>query len=119
MDASSESNELRFYFDESVELAVSEQLAAGGLDVVSAHSLNLLGDADRNHLERATEMGRTLCTYDADFLRLANTGAKHAGIIYAHQQKASIGGWVREIRALHARRKAEDLTDQVVFLSMR
>jgi predicted nuclease of predicted toxin-antitoxin system len=119
MDASSESNELRFYFDESVELAVSEQLAAGGLDVVSAHSLNLLGDADPNHLKRATEMGRTLCTYDADFLRLANTGAKHVGIIYAHQQKASIGGWVREIRALHARRKAEDLTDQVVFLSMR
>ena len=29
-------SELRFYFDESVELAVSSQLAAAGLDVVSA-----------------------------------------------------------------------------------
>lgn len=68
------SSELRLYFDESVELAVSEQLAAGGLDVVSAHSLEVLGDEDRNHLERATAMGRVLCTYGADFLRLASEG---------------------------------------------
>ena len=119
MDASSESSDLRFYFDESVELAVSEQLDAGGLDVVSAHSLDLLGDDDRNHLERATEMGRVLCTYDADFLRLASEGVEHAGIIFAQHQKASIGGWVREIRALHARLKSEDVHGQVIFLSMR
>jgi hypothetical protein len=42
-------------------------------------------------------MGRVLCTYDADFLRLAQTQPEHAGIIYAQQQKASVGGWVREI----------------------
>ena len=119
MDASSGSNELRFYFDESVELAVSEQLAAGGLDVVSAHSLNLLGDDDRNHLQRATDMGRVLCTYDADFLRLASEGAAHPGIIFARQQKASIGGWVREIRSLHMRLHVADLVGQVIFLSMR
>jgi hypothetical protein len=119
MAGSSASSELKFYFDESVELAVSEQLAAGGLDVVSAHSLDLLGDEDRNHLERATAMGRVLCTYDADFLRLAGEGMEHAGIIYAQQQKASIGGWVREIRAIYARLQAEDIAGQVVFLSMR
>ena len=102
MADSSASNKLTLYFDESVELAVSEQLAAGGLDVVSAHSLETLGDDDRNHLERATGMGRVLCTYDADFLRLAAEGVEHAGIIFAQQQKASIGGWLKEIRALHA-----------------
>lgn len=83
MGVSSGSNELTYYFDESVELAVSEQLAAGGLDVVSTHSLDLLGDDDRNHLERATAMGRVLCTYDADFLRLASEGVEHSGIIFA------------------------------------
>jgi predicted nuclease of predicted toxin-antitoxin system len=112
-------SEIRFYFDESVELAVSEQLAAGGLDVVSAHSLEALGEKDPAHLERATEMGRVLCTYDADFLRLAKTQLEHAGIIYAQQQKASVGGWVREIRAIHARLTAEEAQNQVIFLSLR
>jgi hypothetical protein len=114
---SSASSDLKLYFDESVELAVSEQLAAGGLDVVSAHSLEVLGDDDRNHLERATALRRVLCTYDADFLRLASEGVEHAGIIFAPQQKASIGRWVREIRALHARLHAEDVLGQVIFLS--
>ena len=117
--ASSALSDLKYYFDESVELAVSSHLTAGGIDAVSAHSLDLLGDTDRNHLERAAEMGRVLCTYDADFLRLAAEGAEHAGIIYAQQQKASIGGWVKEIRALHARLSAVDMHSRVIFLSLR
>jgi predicted nuclease of predicted toxin-antitoxin system len=117
MDASSGSSELTYYFDESVELAVSEQLAASGLDVISAHSLEALGDDDLNHLQRASAMGRVLCTYDADFLRLAADGAEHCGIIFAQQRKATIGGWVREIRALHARFQSDELIGQVVFLS--
>jgi len=112
-------SDLRFYFDESVELAVSSQLAAAGLDVVSAHSLDQLGDSDPNHLARATEMGRVLCTYDQDFLRLAAEGASHSGIIFAPQQKASIGGWVREIKAIHAQMQAEDIQGHIVFLSIR
>lgn len=97
MGISSGSSELAYYFDESVEPAVSEQLAAGGLDVVSAHNLDLLGHDDRTHLARATDMGRVLCAYEADFLRLASAGVQHNGIIYAQQRKASIGGWVKAI----------------------
>jgi hypothetical protein len=111
-------SEARFYFDESVELAVSEQLVASGLNVVSAHSLEKLGDDDRNHLERAIAMGRVLCTYDSDFLRLAHSGIEHAGIVFAPMQKASIGGWIREIRAIHSRLSAEDVTGQVIFVSI-
>ncbi len=112
-------SEIRFYFDESVELGVSIQLTAGGLNVVSAHSLANLGDTDPNHLARATQMGRVLCNYDTDFLILASQGIDHAGIVFAHQQKASIGGWVREIRALHGRLSAEEVAQQVIYLSMR
>lgn len=110
---------MRFYFDESVELAVSQQLAAGGMDVVSAHSLEQLGDSDPNHLARATRMGRVLCTYDQDFLRIAAEGIEHSGIIYAQQQKATIGGWIREIKAIHAQMPTEDVINKVVFLSLR
>jgi predicted nuclease of predicted toxin-antitoxin system len=109
-------SEIKFYFDESVELAVSEQLAASGLDAVSAHSLDSLGDEDQTHLERATQMERVLCTYDADFLRLASEGAEHAGIVYTKPRKMSIGGWIRELRSLHARMTAEEMVNQVIFL---
>ncbi len=112
-------SEIKFYFDESVELAVSEQMAAHGFDVVSAHSLDKLGDTDTNHLQQATEMERVLCTYDVDFLMLASEITDHAGIVFASQQKASIGGWVKELRILHARLSAENAAGQVVFLSMR
>ena len=112
-------SDLKFYFDESIELAVSEQLLAGGLDVVSAHSLGKLGDKDPNHLQRATEMGRVLCTYDPDFLHLAAEFLNHSGVIFAQHQKATIGGWVREIRAFHGRLNAEDALGQVLFLSTR
>ncbi|MDQ7036038.1 MAG: DUF5615 family PIN-like protein [Anaerolineae bacterium] len=80
--------DLRFYFDESVELAVSLQLERAGIDVVSAHSLARLGDSDDNHLQRATDLERVLCTYDQDFLRLAAEGTSHHGIIFAQQQSA-------------------------------
>jgi len=112
-------SEIRFYFDESVELAVSQQLAAGGLDVVSAHSLEKLGDNDPNHLARATRMGCVFCTYDQDFLRLAVNGAEHAGIIFAQHQNTSIGRWVREIKSISIRMNAEDIAGQVIFLPSR
>lgn len=110
---------MRFYFDESVELAVSTQLAAGGIDAVSAHSLEQLGDTDPNHLARATRMARVFCTYDQDFLRLAAQGIDHHGIIFAQQQKASIGGWVRELKAIHAQKQVDDLIGQVIYLSLQ
>ena len=112
-------SELLFYFDESIELAVSEQLAASNIDVVSAHSLDLLGDSDPNHLARAGTLGRILCTYDQDFLRLAAEGAIHSGIIFAQQQRTSIGDWVREIQAIHAQMQAEDMIGQVVYLILK
>jgi predicted nuclease of predicted toxin-antitoxin system len=107
-----------FYFDESVELAVSQQLERAGIDAVSVHSLELLGDSDDNHLQRATALNRVLCTYDQDFLRLAVSGESHHGIIFAQHQQATIGGWVHEIKAIHARMDADDLVDQVLYLPM-
>lgn len=112
-------SKLKFYFDESVELAVSEQLARIGFDVVSAHSLDLLGNDDLAHLQHATKLGRVLCSYDADFLQLAETYLDHAGIVFTARKKASIGGWIRELRALHARMSAEEIAGQVLIISMR
>ena len=62
---------IRFYLDENMQVAIADQLKRRGIDVVTVRDLNLLGDTDINHLKRAVEMGRVLCTYDADYVELA------------------------------------------------
>ena len=62
--------QLRFYLDENISKTVAEQLSYHKIDAVSVHGLELLGDSDINHLRRATEMGRMLCTHDEDFFAL-------------------------------------------------
>jgi hypothetical protein len=108
--------DLRFYFDESVDLAVSEQLTRAGLDVVSAHSLDRLGDKDPQHLQRATKMGRVLCTCDADFVAMAQESIEHSGIVFGAMQRYTIGDWIRYIRRLHAAKTADDVRGLVFYL---
>jgi hypothetical protein len=100
-------SELRFYLDENVPTEVGRQLRSSGIDAVTAPDLGSLGAGDRDHLERATAQARILCTHDQDFLRLAAEGTEHAGIAFSPQTRVSIGGWVRELRALRIRFDAE------------
>lgn len=111
-------SELRFYLDENVPTEVGLQLRSSGIDAVTARDLGRLGGQDRDHLQSATAESRMLCTHDQDFLRLAAEGAEHAGIAFSPQNRVSIGGWVRELRALHARFEAEQVTNRVFFLSL-
>lgn len=108
--------ELRFYLDENVPLDVGRQLALSGIDIVSARGLDRLGAEDQDHLHRASEVDRVLCTHDQDYLRLAAVGAEHAGIAYLPQTRASVGTWVRELRSLHLQLDAGDARGRVFFL---
>lgn len=110
-------SEIRFYLDENVPTEVGRQLSLSGIDAVTVRELGELGSDDPSHLRRATELARMLCTHDQDFLRLAAEGAEHAGIAFSPQYQASIGGWVRELRALHARLDAVQVRNRVFFLS--
>ena len=65
---------LRFYLDGNVRVQVARQLAQRGIDAVTVRDLDLLGEADRNHLQNATWSGRIFCTYDSDPLQIASTG---------------------------------------------
>ena len=107
--------ELRFYLDENVPTEVARQLGHSGIDAVSARDLNQLGRADPDHLRRAAAEGRVLCTHDQDFLRLAAEGAEHAGIVFLPQARSSVGGWVRMLRAFHARYDADQVVGRVFF----
>lgn len=111
-------SQIRFYLDENVPTEVARQLHRSGIEAVSVRDLGTLGEEDRNHLLRAAKEGRVLCTHDTDFLELAAEGAEHAGIAFAAQYRANIGGWVRALRTLHARVEAEEARNRVFFLTV-
>ena len=107
---------IRLYFDESVEIAIAKQMQQRGIDSVTVRDLNLLSDTDSNHLKRAAEMGRVLCTYDSDYIELARSGIEHAGIVIAAQRKTTIGDWVRGLELICGVYSADDMKNQVEYL---
>lgn len=73
---------ISFLTDEHVPNAVPKGLRARGVDAITAAETGLLGAADDRLLAHAMANGRTLITYDVDFLRLHAAGVPHAGIVY-------------------------------------
>ncbi|NJL28578.1 MAG: DUF5615 family PIN-like protein [Thermoanaerobaculia bacterium] len=107
----------RFYLDECIGVrTLRPELERLGMDAVSVQSLGKLGDTDSNHLRRATEEGRVLCTSDPDLLRLAAEGFGHAGIVYAKQGRFGVGVWVGFLRHLHETKTADDLRGVVTYV---
>ncbi|MBI5961002.1 MAG: DUF5615 family PIN-like protein [Chloroflexi bacterium] len=106
----------RFYLDENIPVAVATQLQRRNIEVVTVHSLGLLGDSDINHLARATEMGYVLCTFDADYIELDSAGIKHAGIVFGQPEKHWTGEWVRGLELIHAVYSAHEMRNRIEYL---
>ena len=109
-------SDIRLYFDESVEVAIAEQMKQRGIDAVTVRDLGLRGDTDINHLRRASEMGRVLCTYDTDFLRLHASGHLHTGIAFGFHDRTTYGDWVRGLELICGVLSAEDMKNRIEFL---
>ena len=107
---------VRYYLDENVQIAIAEQLIRRGIDVVTARDLNLLGEEDTNHLERATAMGRVLCTHDTDYIQLASSGRQHAGIVLGQQDQHHIGAWVTFLTRIHNEHTPDDMQNSVAYV---
>jgi hypothetical protein len=112
-------SEVKFYLDENMDVEIAEQMSRHGVDIVTARDLGKLGETDEKHLGYASETGRILCTHDQDFLRLHAEGVPHAGIAFGAQYLATVGGWVRALRELHATTTAEDMVGQVQYLKVK
>ncbi len=109
---------LRFYLDENVPVEVARQLTARGIDVVTVNELNVLGDKDVDHLQRANTMNRVLCTYDTDFVNLAVSGVYHAGIVIGRPEQHFIGEWVRWLELMHAVYTPDDMVNRVEYVKV-
>ncbi len=107
---------LRFYFDENMPIVISEQLALRNIESTTVRDLGLLGEEDINHLQRATEMGYVLCTFDPDYIQLATQGVEHTGIVFGHPQKHYVGEWVESLTLMHAVYTPDEMLNRVEYL---
>lgn len=107
---------LRFYLDENLPIEVARQLQLRGIEATTARDLGQLGDSDLNHLQRATEKGMVLCTFDSDYVALAIQGIEHAGIVLGQQDVHHIGAWVRHLELMHAVYSPDEVRNHVEYL---
>ena len=99
-----------------------QALHARGADVMTALDAGMIECQDAHHLEYTTAQGRVLYSFSVgDFYRLHTAlmaqGESHAGIILAQQQRYSVGDQMRRLLKLIAAKSAEDMKNQVEFLS--
>jgi predicted nuclease of predicted toxin-antitoxin system len=82
---------MRFHLDEHVPGGLASTLRAHGHDVLTTAEVGLLEANDELHLAFAVNQGRVIVTHDRDYPIMHAQGIEHAGILYCHQQKYSIG----------------------------
>ena len=107
---------LRFHLDEHVAAAIAAGLRRRGIDVTTAADAGLLGSNDYDHVAFALPQGRVIYTNDEDFLVLHDQGTPHAGIVYCHQQRRSIGDVIRALTLLWEVLESEDMRNHVEFI---
>lgn len=114
---------IRLYLEEdSMRRALIRALRTRGADVTTALEAGMIECDDKEHLDYATTQGRVLYSFNVgDFygLHLAYLaeGKSHAGMILAQQQRYSVGEQMRRLLKLVTTKSAEDMKNQVEFLS--
>lgn len=107
---------VKFYMDEHVPRAVIEGLRRRGVDVRTVSEAGMLRAPDDDHLKLAHREGRVMFTQDEDFLRLHAAGTPHAGIVYIHQQSASISVMVHGLILIYEVLEADEMENHLEFL---
>ena len=104
--------QLSFYLDENLSPEIAVQLRLRGIDVIRGP----LGDKDPQHLDRAREMGRAICTEDDDFLSLHSSGTQHAGIVKGENARHTIGEWVKFVTLVYSVYSVDELKNEILYL---
>jgi predicted nuclease of predicted toxin-antitoxin system len=73
---------IRFHLDEHIDPAIAHALRRAGIDVTTTNEAGLRTQDDVAHLRFARDEGRVIVTRDQDFLRLANAGLDHSGVVF-------------------------------------
>ncbi len=108
--------------DHHVHGGMTRGLRRRGIDVLTAAEDGRATATDEELLQRATELTRAVFTHDDDFLEIADhwqrTGRHFAGVIYAHQLRATIGQIVADLHLICEAANPGELSDTVLFLPL-
>lgn len=113
---------IRLFIDEdSMDRRVVNAFRSRGVDVTTVGEVRTTGFSDAEQLILATEQQRVLYTFNVgDFCQLhydyMAEGRTHAGIIIS-SQAYSVGQQLRGLLKLAANQSAEEIVNQLVFLS--
>jgi Domain of unknown function (DUF5615) len=114
---------IRLYLDEdTINASLVKALRNANLDVDTVADAQRLGLSDEEQLMWAVNQGRVLYSYNVgDFCQLHSSfivdERNHAGIILAPQRQYSIGQQQRGLLKLAASLSAEEMVNQLLFLS--
>ena len=107
---------IKLYLDEHLDPAIAEGLRRHGVDVLTVREAGRRSLPDEDQLDFAFAEGRVFVTRDADAARLNAKGRAHAGIIFVHSRKRSIGVIIRRILSLWQIAALDDFRGQIWFL---
>jgi hypothetical protein len=116
-------SQIRLYMDEdSGDTALVLALQNWGVDVITTLGVNRLSFSDEEQLIWARSQGRVLYSSNIrDFYSLHTVfltqEQPHSGMILVQQQRYSIGELMRRILRLVAAKSAEEMENQVEFIS--
>jgi hypothetical protein len=114
--------QIRLFIDEdAMDSRLLQALRARGVDVVTVADVNTASFSDEEQLQLSNQLGRVLYTFNAgDFFQLHSiyleTERSHTGIIISTQDY-SVGEQMRRLLKLLESKTAEEMLNQVVFLS--
>jgi len=106
---------IRFHLDESCHPAIADGRRRRGVDVTTTAEEGLIGTSDETQVGYVREQGRVLVTHDADFFRLHQAGAWHAGIVYCPQGRRTVGHILRSLPLITELLTPQEMQDHVEF----
>jgi predicted nuclease of predicted toxin-antitoxin system len=108
--------------DENVQGQIMRGLRRCGIDVLTAEEDGWDERLDPEVLDRAGSLNRVVFSRDQDFLREAvrrqRSGEPFVGVIYAHQQRVSIGRCVEDLELLAQTGFPEDFVNRIYYLPL-
>lgn len=107
---------IQFHLDENVDSKIARALMRYGIDVTMSTAVGLRSASDEDHLAFAQREQRVIFTHDDDFLRLASQTNDHAGIIYCHKTKRTVGEIIRSLILVYEVLLPEEIAGSVEFI---
>jgi transposase len=109
--------------DVHIPAAITAGLRRRGMDIITSQEDETREVADEVLLRRATALDRLLFSQDQDLLQLARqwqtAGQTFAGLVFAHQERASIGRCIDDLELVAQCCSREEVANQVIFIPLR